>query len=230
MSQVEIYATQEGQVVGSDISGTTVYIEINQTGNYSRMFDVSNTSGLSQNLAIKRVRVTVNPTWTDNLSWAPNPDPDFQGLCYSANVMDMNSWTTPNIVTLPNQGHANLTVFYDAESLEEGIYRYFVMNGSSAVDSVDVHLTSNLGIQQEEKSLEMSVYPNPANNYFTITTTGIDPFCDMQITDALGKVVYSDEIETSKKLDVNHFKNGVYLVSVMNEGQHTRTRRIVVQH
>jgi hypothetical protein len=52
----------------------------------------------------------------------------------------------------------------------------------------------------------------------------------VRVTDVLGKVVYADEAGAIEKIDVSNFKNGVYLISVSENGEAIQTRRIVVKH
>ncbi len=230
MAQVEIREFTGGQAVGNDISGTTVMLLADHAGSYSKSFDVLNVSGSTQNLTIKRTRLDNNPTWGDNLCWSPNPDPNFEGHCYSTNEMDMTTWTTPYSGTVPNQDDAVLLTDFEIDVAGDGTYRYYIMNGSAALDSIDVHLMSTVGVKELDEPLATNVYPNPANNVLKIATTGTEGIVDVRIADVLGKIVYSGEIGTMKTLDISDYKNGVYLVSVSTNGQLIQTRRIVVKH
>ena len=63
------------------------------------------------------------------------------------------------------------------------------------------------------------------------TAQGLDGTFDVKMTDVLGKVVYSESVTgTSKKVDVSDFKNGVYLVTIIEKGTTVQTRRLVVKH
>jgi len=231
MAQVEIREFSGGQAVGNDLSGTTWTENVTTEGTITLTFNVLNTSGSQKVLKVNRVRVQEVATWSDYLCWGPNPDPNFEGTCYPASAMNMVNWTTPSGVTVNDNDDANLQVDVDVQSAGTGIYRYIIMDGSTKMDSIDVQFNSSLSIQdQTEEPLGMTAYPNPANNYLTIATTGTDGNCVVRITDVLGKVVYSDEMGATKKLDVSEFKNGVYLVTVTEKGQLVQTRRIVVKH
>ena len=76
----------------------------------------------------------------------------------------------------------------------------------------------------------MTAYPNPASSMITVNTVGISGDYNVRVTDVLGKVVYSDEANAIKKIDVSNFKNGVYLITVSEKGEAIQTRRIVVKH
>lgn len=228
MAQVEIREMQGSTVVGNDISGTVFEKTVSSNGLVAMPFSVLNVSGGDLTLKVTRLRLQDEAAWADNLCWGAEGDPD--GLCYTAAQMSTNPWTSLT-VTIADQTRATLMVDTDVEGGGAELYRYYIVQGqSNIIDSIDVHVSSTVGIQEQEEPLGMSVYPNPANNYLTISTTGTDGSCNVQITDVLGKVVYSDEIGVTKKLDVSDFKNGVYLVSVTEKGQLVQTRRIVVKH
>ena len=231
MAQVEIREFSGGQAVGNDLSGTTWNETVTAEGTVTLTFNILNTSGSQKVYKVNRVRVQEVAAWSDYLCWGPNPDPNFEGTCYPASQMNMTNWTTPSGITVNDNDDANLQVDVDVQSAGTGVYRYIIMDGSTKVDSIDVQFSSSLSIQdQTEEPLGMTAYPNPANNYLTIATTGTDGNCFVRITDVLGKVVYSDDMGITKKIDVSEFKNGVYLVTVTEKGQLVQTRRIVVKH
>lgn len=231
MAQIEIREFSGGQAVGNDLAGTTWNEAVTEEGTVVLTFNVLNTSGSQKVLKVNRVRVVENAAWSDFLCWGPNPDPNFEGMCYPASAMNVANWTTPTGVTVNNNDDANLQVDVHIESAGNATYRYIIMDGTTKLDSIDVQFNSSLSIQdQTEEPLGMTAYPNPANNNLTIATTGTDGNCAVRITDVLGKVVYSEEMGTTKKVDVSEFKNGVYLVTVTEKGQLVQTRRIVVKH
>jgi hypothetical protein len=228
--QVEIREYTGGQAVGNDISGTTVLVNVTADGLVAKTFNVKNTSGVSKTLDIQRLRVAEIAGWTDGLCWGPNPDPNFEGQCYGSGQMPTNPWTTPQSITTPIDEDGNLVLDIHTEGPGCGHYRYFVMEGSTKVDSVDIEVCSSVGIQENEIEIGMTAYPNPANALLTINTSGVSGNYDLRITDVLGKVVYTDQVGETKKVDVSDFKNGVYLVTVLEKGRLIQTRRIVIKH
>jgi hypothetical protein len=228
-SQVEIYAGS--QASGSDISGTTVTIGVSSDDVVARTYTVKSTGGASQSLNIKRLRITEVAGWTDGLCWGPNPDPNFIGQCFPSGGMPTNPWTTPNTAELESTVNGSIVVDVHPSGAGCAHYRYYVMNGSIAVDSLDIEICSTLSVEEpEQEPVGMTAYPNPANNTLNISTTGLEGTFDLRITDVLGKVVYSEEVGSLKKIDVSNFKNGVYLVTVLDRGTIIQTRRVVVKH
>ncbi len=229
--QVEIRLFEGSAPVGNDISGTMVTVNVTDTVLVAKTFNVKNVSANSLGLNIERYRVTEVVNWTDGLCWGPNPDPNFEGHCYSAGQMLTNPWTNPHVSTIPPNAAGNLVVDIHNEGPGGcGLYRYYVVQGSTRIDSIDVMVCSTVGIDEQQEEVGMTAYPNPANNQLTVNTTGNGGNYVLRITDVLGKVVYTEEAGAVKKVDVSDFKNGVYLVTVLEKGNLIQTRRVVVKH
>ena len=229
--QAEIRLFEGGAAVGSDISGTTHEAIIEPAPpSYSFTFEIKNTSGSTQNWSIMRYRVNTPPSgWADNLSWGPYPDNNFEGQCYAPGTMNTNPWTNPLPMAIETNGL--LIVYVAAQDPGCGHYRYIIMDGSTKIDSVDLEVCSVLGVDEQEEVAEMIAYPNPANGQLTVAATGMDGNYEIRVTDLLGKVVYNETASGAKKnVDVSAFKNGVYLVTVLEKGVAIQTRRVVVKH
>jgi hypothetical protein len=232
-SQVEIRAVDgQGNVGTEDISGTTVMIGVSNDDVISKSYRVISVNGAAQTVGMKRFRLTQVAGWEDGLCWGPIPDPQFEGQCFASGSMNTNPWTTPNAADLDGTVKGSLMIDIHPTGPGCSHYRYYVMNGSTAVDSLDIEVCySELGVEEPEpEPIGMTAYPNPANNTLNIATTGLDGTFDLRITDVLGKVVYSEEVGSLKKIDVSNFKNGVYLVTVLDRGSIIQTRRVVVKH
>lgn len=228
--QVEIRLFENSAPVGNDISGTTVTVDVTTDGLVAKTFNVKNVSASTLGLNIERYRVVEIAGWTDGLCWGPNPDPNFEGHCYSSGQMPTNPWINPHVSNISPNGSGNLVVDIHTEGAGCGHYRYYVVQGSTRIDSVDVIVCSTLGVDEQQEEVGMTAYPNPANNQLTVNTTGNGGNYVLRITDVLGKVVYTEEAGAVKKVDVSDFKNGVYLVTVLEKGNLIQTRRVVVKH
>ena len=229
-SQAEIRLFEGGAAVGADISGTTHEVIVNTSEMHQVVFQVKNTSGSPKEWRMMRYRVNTPPAgWTDGLCWGPFPDADAEGQCYAPGGMPTNPWLSPTDMTIVENGN----IVVDVHTGEQGcgIYRYYIMQGSSRVDSIDVEMCYALGVDEQEEVAGMTAYPNPANGLLTVATTGMDGNYEIRVTDVLGKVVYNETASGAKKnVDVSEFKNGVYLVTVLDRGVVIQTRRVVVKH
>jgi hypothetical protein len=68
------------------------------------------------------------------------------------------------------------------------------------------------------------VYPNPSNGLFTLESSSIS---NLIITDVLGKVILTQNLETGKNtVDLSNYSNGVYMLSVSHNGLINKTKII----
>jgi Secretion system C-terminal sorting domain len=166
--------------------------------------------------------------WSEYTCWG-----DLTGLsggCFSPSGQTWNSPAdAPATLTNGGYGVANIHVRPNGTA-GSCHYRYFIIDTVSKqkVDSVDIVLTNPASIKETKTGLSIAVYPNPASEYLNIVT-GTTSEMMVKIVDVLGKVVYVDRIVGNKKVDLEDFKNGVYIVSLSGGGEATQTRRIVVK-
>lgn len=83
------------------------------------------------------------------------------------------------------------------------------------------------GIEETTNSVSFIIYPNPANDFVTITN--LPKGATVNILDVTGKVVYSSSTTNEQTSTINtaDFTNGIYLISVENKGTITNRKLIV---
>lgn len=228
----EIY-TFESETIGStDISGTQVDFTFSSDGLYKKHFYIKNVSGATYDLKVERIILSEPAGWDDYLCWGrptTESDPFFQNACYGASQMNTVIWTSPNVVTVPADSGVEIIGDYVVNGPGTACYKYTIMRGGEAWDSLNVCINRSVSVNENEE-LSFAVYPNPANNIINISTKGTDGTSVIRITDVLGKVVLQETISENKQLDVSEFKNGVYLINVIENGVSTKSKRIVVRH
>jgi hypothetical protein len=224
----------------TDISGTTVYLAAAPSSDNFVEVIITNTSGMEKLWKIRRVRLDTPPSgWLDWVCLGVEEDP-LGGICYSNS--NNNPWTTPDPAQhyvngdpaggIGNGESAKASFHVNPGEMNGGTahYRYYVMqDGGGYEDSLDVIANGTLSVKDPKEAISVNVFPNPASGVLTINAQGLEGFT-VRITDVLGKVVYSDEGVTPKKIDVSEFRNGVYIVAVMQKGTAVHTKRIVVKH
>jgi hypothetical protein len=213
---------------GTLVNGDTVEL-IETADHYEQYFIIGITPSNPSLVKFNVKEVSGNSCFTDQVCAFLTPDPGFQGSCWSPNSTNYMTPTlniadpASTIIKLKPQGSMTCGGCFQV--------RYIVIVNDVVMDSVDLKVCTTLNVNQnEEPELSMSVYPNPANNFINVSTKGTDGNSILRITDVLGKVVLEETITENKKLDVSDFKNGVYLVNVIENGVSTKSKRIVVRH
>ncbi|HIO72599.1 MAG TPA: T9SS type A sorting domain-containing protein [Flavobacteriales bacterium] len=100
-----------------------------------------------------------------------------------------------------------------ATGLSTGSYQITVSdaNGCSAIDSASVGV--GVGIAEMIEGIEVKFYPNPANEFITIEIN-YDETSVLEIIDLVGKQIVRKEMRNKIILDVNSFKEGMYLYRI----------------
>ena len=80
-----------------------------------------------------------------------------------------------------------------------------------------------------KNNISFSVIPNPASDFVLITTNGLDN-ASIKIIDILGNNLYSENITSTKKVDISDFKNGIYFISIESSDSKIANRRLIVKH
>jgi hypothetical protein len=227
-AQISIENHSAGDVVGI-VSGDTL-IRVN-TGE-EIITDIHVLASGNGSYRIKRVQLVSIGTalWTESICWGPVPDPLLLGNCY--NPTSTPIWISPSAdaLSLTPIVYAAATMHINPAGTSGYChYRYYILTAAGVpVDSVDVKLTSTAGIKESE-SVTLSVYPNPAREYLTVASAATGEM-SVSITDVLGKEVYADRFSGSKKIDLDNFATGVFMVSITNNEGIIETRRIVVRN
>lgn len=190
---------------------------------------VTNISGAPLNLVVKRVVLTQILGWKDDLCWGSSSYP-LDGQCYNG-IQATNPYTTPHIQTV-NAGD-NGIFLAKVEPKDPGYgcgeYRYYIISGQTILDSIDIAVCKTVAVDELEP-FSLTMAPNPASSYFTIKTTGSES-ATVKVVDVLGNVVMTASIMgTSKTINTESFKNGVYFVIVESEGQKPINRKLIVRH
>lgn len=84
-----------------------------------------------------------------------------------------------------------------------------------------------VSVKEASESIEVSVYPNPANDFLNVELPSSEPY-DYKLLDASGKVVSSGEVYNSGKIQLSGFVSGVYFLHVGNE-RGNAINRIIIQ-
>jgi hypothetical protein len=92
---------------------------------------------------------------------------------------------------------------------------------------------SNNGVHQlsDQRDLQFTVYPNPANSFITISVSCQKGKPDVvKIVDLMGKERYSDKMTTSiKEINISGLSDGIYFIELQKDGKKS-FKKLMVNH
>jgi Secretion system C-terminal sorting domain len=221
----QLAITVEG---ASHVSGTQ-YMYTANTNTRQVNALVKNISGAPLNLTVKRVILNTIPSWKDDLCWGSSSSP-LDGQCYNG-IQGTNPYTTPHVQIVNPGDNGIFLAKIEPKDPDYGCgeYRYYIMNGATIMDSIDISVCKTADVD-ELTPFSITIAPNPASSYFTIKTTGSES-ASLKVMDVLGNVVMKETIMgTSKTINTESFKNGVYFIVVESEDQKPINRKVIVRH
>jgi hypothetical protein len=84
------------------------------------------------------------------------------------------------------------------------------------------------GIKNIHTTNQLNIYPNPAQNNFTIETSSAEKQ-NVLVYDINGKQVLAQTINGNTNIDISNFNAGVYNVSITNNIGITNKRLVIVK-
>lgn len=78
--------------------------------------------------------------------------------------------------------------------------------------------------------VSISIYPNPASEFLIITPKKQYSSLTFKIYSSVGVEVYSDDLDTVKKIDLSEFKSNIYILNFYLDGECVKTERLIVRH
>jgi hypothetical protein len=189
-------------------------------------------------------RMTANEIFIDaeyiRLGAGVSVAPGFILRLNSINEIIVNPETTisPEIVLEIKRDYFNLPVFKEYTYEELSAYcsgqgtKTYRANQSLAKQAPNPKEATDI-IDKDtryKQSLQVGLYPNPANSAFEVYTNAIGDYT-ISMIDITGRLVYTSEIVLNNKgiIDVSQLQNGIYFVQVNGNG-HTTTQKIIVRH
>lgn len=215
---------------GKPHASGTQYDYVSDTNTVSVKVDVTNNSGMPMELTITRVITSPINSWEDDLCWGSSSSP-LDGQCYFG-IQGTNPYTTPDVQTVAAGAYGILETKIKPKDPGYGCgeYMYYIIeNGTNVLDSVMISVCKSVSIE-EISPLFISVAPNPANSYVQIKTKNIEG-ATVRVVDVLGNVVLKETVMgTSKTINTESFRNGVYFIRLEAENQRPINRKVIVRH
>lgn len=102
---------------------------------------------------------------------------------------------------------------------------------ASQVNTITLVRTNNTGLTNIDISNKLMVYPNPTNNYLTITSNEILGSAQFIMMDLTGRLVLTSNINIDTNhpsVDVSTLNKGIYFVQIVTQ-KGTATYKVVIQ-
>lgn len=205
---------------GTSYNGDTIQVVTNDPS-YTLKMKCVNISGAPFEMLFRRVIMSNSATFEDQFC-------DNQ-LCYPLATAG-NDWTTPSGATIADTDTSDMKPLYDFTASGEFEIRYYVIDGGTddVIDSVDVHFTSGLGV--EDLSYEISAYPNPANDVFNIKAVTNGNNLQVTMYNVLGEQILTENlVDGLNTLSIDHLTNGVYFYTIMKNNKAIETKKLIVR-
>lgn len=103
-------------------------------------------------------------------------------------------------------------------------------NGCNYTDTINVSFYNNSGIEQNNNNSGITVFPNPASDFITISSE--DTLINgVEIYNVSGKLVYKEMNNNNIELSINvsNFAKGLYLIKIVNADNDLVIRKILIQ-
>ncbi|MBA3971123.1 MAG: T9SS type A sorting domain-containing protein, partial [Bacteroidetes bacterium] len=91
------------------------------------------------------------------------------------------------------------------------------------------------GVRSETGS-SMIIYPNPANGLITLNTTGLNGKYILNVSNSLGKSVYTENVnidlaQSVKQIELGHLSKGIYFVELQtaDKARSKQVKKLVIQ-
>ena len=126
--------------------------------------------------------------------------------------------------------HDDIPAYYDTLiTLSRDFLLHFMCDVPLTCTSNPILPLNTINVKNISEGL-ISIFPNPSSNEFSINFNSEIRNCNVQIYDALGKLVLNETINgNSKTIETNTFNNGIYHLQLSNE-KSIISKKLVVTH
>ncbi|MBN2728290.1 MAG: T9SS type A sorting domain-containing protein [Bacteroidales bacterium] len=139
-----------------------------------------------------------------------------QGETYytiQGNEFDANASDNCSVDTIFNSLNSSSTLGNEQLNFGTHIITWYAMDASGNLDSCSFEVIVSLFDAINESSSNLTVYPNPADNYTKISAD--KTIQHIEIYDLSGRLIYNEEINTvTDQINTTDFASGTYLMKV----------------
>jgi hypothetical protein len=107
---------------------------------------------------------------------------------------------------------------------------YFDFNPAIITNTFNTTFVTTLGSNTFENN-PFILYPNPADDYVTITTNNNKTIKSIVVYDVLGKVIISKDCNDTlmQTINTSELKTGIYLIDIMSNDNARTTKKLIIR-
>lgn len=165
------------------------------------------------------------------------PSPDWMIAVNSVNLRDGNTWRNEIILELfPYDAGTDSGTTYGAANQVTNPFQpvsVLINEGpfnNKPIGTMTITLNQVLSIDDQNLT-QVSLYPNPSNGMFNITTSNANMLKEASVYDVLGKQVAKFENSNANnqtQFDLTQLNKGIYLVRLILEDGSQSTKKVVI--
>lgn len=135
------------------------------------------------------------------------------GAIFKTNVATGSTWqqATMNLIYVSGLTPDTLYIHFSSSSLDKNPKPGSVM----WIDDVSVTLVT--GVEENEHSALVSVYPNPANDLLYVEIAGEKAPASLLLYDTNGKLVLSETIKERTRINTQTMSEGIYTMRIISD-------------
>jgi len=162
----------------------------------------------------------VNLTWTDN-------------SLVEENYQIKRSETSGGPYTIVTVVPANITAYTDFNREENTEYCYIVCAYNAVATGCGPEDCATTGLAStvfDDLNAAITIYPNPATNYFELELSGVNGDINVSIYNQIGEVMFDDMLfgGAARRIELDNFASGMYMIRLQTDDGFT-TKKLVVE-
>lgn len=207
-------------------SGATLVVEgtPSQTSPMEIHIHVTNNHSSILNVNAKKDEINVGASTTNTFCWGIN--------CFPPHVFDPRTPVQLNPGQTEESFHGDFTpnnyagvsqmryVFYTDEFPGDSVY-------------VNVNFVTNMGTNELGNTIKIKSYPNPADEFITLSLSESFDNTIVRFYNVLGEKVYEiapQKGKTNYSINTGNWDNGMYYYTVFQNGQSTISQKLIINH
>ncbi|MDT0559438.1 spondin domain-containing protein [Ichthyenterobacterium sp. W332] len=163
------------------------------------------------------------------------PSPDWMIAVSNVNLRDGNNWI--NMMTIDlfpydagtenGFGYSTSNTATNPQSVISNIANVagYPFN-SNKIGTLTIELQNVLNVNTFQNENLISIYPNPSEDFISISRANSLRINAVEIYDVLGKLVYKTN-DSKDKIDISHLNNGIYMTKFFIENKTIIIKRII---